>query len=190
MWRHFFQGILQSKLGIITNLQDQYLSANSNVNLSPIQSPNVKLLFEFDMSPFARTEIIAVEQRSSPIHYRINECSKTLIVHKHAFTKIQCKSEKLLLSQNCLPPCLTASRPCTGPSRYILNTSRHCLSIQFVCMQPPLFFHYGYVFEYIYLHTFQFIIFLEGLHPFGSRISYPHTTCNGLITNHSLGLQS
>ena len=165
MWRHFFQGILQSKLGIITNLQDQYLCANSNVNLSPIQSPNVKLLFEFDMSPFARTEIIAVEQRSSPIRYRINECSKTLIVHKHAFTKIQCKSEKLLLSQNCLPPCLTASRPCTGPSRYILNTSRHCLSIQFVCMQPPLF-----VIMVTFLSTFTCIHFSSSFSSKGSTL--------------------
>ena len=41
---------LQLKLGILIYLQDPYLSTTSNVNFSPTQSPNIKILFKYDIS--------------------------------------------------------------------------------------------------------------------------------------------
>ena len=52
-----------SKLGILIYLQDQYLSATHNVNLSPTQSPNIKILFKCDMSIRSQTRITAVGDR-------------------------------------------------------------------------------------------------------------------------------
>ena len=37
---------MQQKLGTITNLQYPYLRTTSNFNLSPTQSPNIKILFK------------------------------------------------------------------------------------------------------------------------------------------------
>ena len=34
---------------ILIYMEDQYLSATSNVNLSPTQSHNIKILFKFDI---------------------------------------------------------------------------------------------------------------------------------------------
>ena len=40
---------LEPKLEILIYMQDQYLSATSNVNLSPTQSHNIKILFKCDI---------------------------------------------------------------------------------------------------------------------------------------------
>ena len=52
-----------SKLGILIYLQDQYLIATHNVNLSPTQSPNIKILFKCDMSIRSQTRTTAVGDR-------------------------------------------------------------------------------------------------------------------------------
>ena len=54
---------LQQKLGVITSLQDPYLGTTSNVNLSPTQSPNIKILFKRDSSSSARTGLFTVGDR-------------------------------------------------------------------------------------------------------------------------------
>ena len=43
------KGTLEPKLEILIYMQDQYLSATSNVNLSPTQSHNIKILFKCDI---------------------------------------------------------------------------------------------------------------------------------------------
>ena len=48
---------MQQKLGTIPNLQDPYVRATSNVNYSPTQSPNIKILLKRDSS-FMATEVI------------------------------------------------------------------------------------------------------------------------------------
>ena len=79
---------VQPKLWILTNLQYQYLSATTNVNLSPTLSLNIKILFKCDISSCAQTGITAVGDRASPIHYRINKSFKPpLKVHRLNITK-------------------------------------------------------------------------------------------------------
>ena len=54
---------LQPKLGISIYLRDQYLSTTSNVNLSPTQSPSIKILFKCDISIGSQTRVNAVGDR-------------------------------------------------------------------------------------------------------------------------------
>ena len=54
-------GTFFKKLGLLLYLQDQYLSTTSNVNLSPTQSPNIKIMFKRDTSVRSRNRITAVE---------------------------------------------------------------------------------------------------------------------------------
>ena len=54
---------LQPKLRIVINLQDQYLSTISNVNLSPKQSPKIKILFKFDIASLGQTAFTGVGDR-------------------------------------------------------------------------------------------------------------------------------
>ena len=42
-------GLLLLKVEILIYMQDQYLSATSNINLSPTQSKNIKILFKCDI---------------------------------------------------------------------------------------------------------------------------------------------
>ena len=54
---------LEPKREIFIYMQDQYLSVTSNVNLSPTQSRNIKLLFQSDVWIGSQTRITAVEKR-------------------------------------------------------------------------------------------------------------------------------
>ena len=58
------QGTLQLKVGILTNLQVQYLGTNSNISLSPIQSSNIKMLFKCDISSGGHTAVTVVGDRN------------------------------------------------------------------------------------------------------------------------------
>ena len=88
--RTHHKGTLKPKLWILIYSQDEYLRTTSNVNLLPIQSPNVKILFKYDMLFKSQTRITAVGNRALPICYRINKSSKLLLkVDKLTFTKIQ-----------------------------------------------------------------------------------------------------
>ena len=57
------KGTLEPKLEILIYMQDQYLSATSNVNLSPAQSHNIKILFKCDIWIGLQTGITAVGNR-------------------------------------------------------------------------------------------------------------------------------
>ena len=54
------KGTLEPKLEILIYMQDQYLSATSNVNLSPTQSHNIKIVFKCDIWIGSQTRITAV----------------------------------------------------------------------------------------------------------------------------------
>ena len=54
------KGTLEPKLEILVYMQDQYLSATSNVNLSPTQSHNIKIVFKCDIWIGSQTRITAV----------------------------------------------------------------------------------------------------------------------------------
>ena len=71
---------LQPKLGILTSLQDPYLSTTSNVNLSPTQPCNIKMLFKRNSSSCSsRLGFLQYEIGAS----LINMSSKPLLkVHK------------------------------------------------------------------------------------------------------------
>ena len=65
---HFYvwpkhKSTLDPKLEILIYMQDQYLSATSNVNLSPTQSHNIKILFKCDIWIGSQTRITAVGNR-------------------------------------------------------------------------------------------------------------------------------
>ena len=80
---------LQPKLGILIYMLDQYLSTTSNVNLSPTQSPNVKILFNCDIQSSHELGSLRFQIGASPIRYRINKSSKPLLkIDKITFTKI------------------------------------------------------------------------------------------------------
>ena len=66
------KGTLQSKLRILTNLQDPYLSTTSNVNLLTRQSSNMKILFKRDSSSWTQTGVSTSGDRT----YRMNNFSK------------------------------------------------------------------------------------------------------------------
>ena len=55
--RTHYNNILQQKLGAITNFQDPYLRITSNINLSPTQSPNIKILFKHGFCSGTQTEL-------------------------------------------------------------------------------------------------------------------------------------
>ena len=57
------RGTLEPKMEILKYMQDQYLGATSNVNLSPIQSHNIKVLSKYDIWIGSRTRITAVGNR-------------------------------------------------------------------------------------------------------------------------------
>ena len=57
------KGTLEPKLEILIYMQDQYLSVTSNVNLSPTQSHNIKILFKCDIWTGSQTRITAVGKR-------------------------------------------------------------------------------------------------------------------------------
>ena len=57
------KGILEPKLEILIYMQNQYLSATSNVSLSPTQSHNIKILFKCDTWIGSQTRIAAVGNR-------------------------------------------------------------------------------------------------------------------------------
>ena len=57
------KGTLEPKLEILIYMQDQYLSATSNVNLSPTQSHNIKIVFKCDIWIGSQTRITAVGNR-------------------------------------------------------------------------------------------------------------------------------
>ena len=57
------KGTLEPKLEILIYMQDQYLSATSNVSLSPTQSHNIKILFKCDIWIGSQTRITAVGNR-------------------------------------------------------------------------------------------------------------------------------
>ena len=66
---HFFvktryNSTLQQKVGTLTNLQDPYLKTTSNVNLSPTQTSDIKILFKRDSSFRAQTGLSTVRNRS------------------------------------------------------------------------------------------------------------------------------
>ena len=83
------KSILEPKLEILIYMQDQYLSATSNDNLSPTQSHNIKILFTCDIWIGLQTRITAVRNRCLLIRYRINKSSKPLWkINKLTFTKI------------------------------------------------------------------------------------------------------
>ena len=54
------KGTLKPKLEILIYMRDQYLSATSNINLSPTQSHNIKILFRCDIWIRPQTRITAV----------------------------------------------------------------------------------------------------------------------------------
>ena len=54
---------LEPKLEILIYMQDQYLSATPNVNLSPTQSRNIKVLFKCDIWIGSQTRITALGNR-------------------------------------------------------------------------------------------------------------------------------
>ena len=56
------KGVLEPKLEILIYMQDQYLSATSNVNLSPTQSHNIKIVFKCDIWIGSQTRITAVRK--------------------------------------------------------------------------------------------------------------------------------
>ena len=58
------KGTLELKLEILIYMQDQYLNATHNVNLSPTQSHNIKVLFKCDIWIESQTRITAVGVRS------------------------------------------------------------------------------------------------------------------------------
>ena len=57
------KGTLEPKLEILIYMQDQYLSATSNDNLSPTRSHNIKILFTCDIWIGLQTRITAVGNR-------------------------------------------------------------------------------------------------------------------------------
>ena len=57
------KSILEPKLEILIYMQDQYLSATSNNNLSPRQSHNIKILFTCDIWIELQTRITVVGNR-------------------------------------------------------------------------------------------------------------------------------
>ena len=57
------KGTLEPKLEILIYMQDQYLSATSNVNLSPTQSHNIKILFKCNIWIGLQTGITDVGNR-------------------------------------------------------------------------------------------------------------------------------
>ena len=83
------KGTLQPKLGILLYLYDQYLSTTSNPNLSPTQSPNVKILFKCARQSSHQLGLVHCGIGASPIHYRIKKSSKPLLkIDKFTLTKI------------------------------------------------------------------------------------------------------
>ena len=61
----------------------------SNVNLSPTQSPDIKILFKYDISIGSQTRITAGRSRGLSIGFRIDKSSKLLLkINKLTFTKI------------------------------------------------------------------------------------------------------
>ena len=80
---------LEPKQEIFIYMQDQCLSATSNVNLSPTQSNNIKILFKCDIWIESRTRITEWEIGASLVHYRISTSSTPLSkINKLTFTKI------------------------------------------------------------------------------------------------------
>ena len=125
------KGTLQPKMEILIYMQDQYLSATSNVNLSPTQSRNIKIWFKCDIWIGSQTSITAVGNRgftntllviviSLPSHYE-----KSRNLHLQKFIG---KSYKPLLNEINLLPCLAFSLlHCSHV--HIPNASWHCLPI-------------------------------------------------------------
>ena len=72
------KGTLEPKLEILIYMQDQYLSATSNVNLSPTQSHNIKMVFKCDIWIGSQIRITAVGNGASFLSYRTNKSSKPL----------------------------------------------------------------------------------------------------------------
>ena len=83
------KGTLEPKLEILIYMQDQYLSATSNVNLSPTQSHNIKMVFKCDIWIGSQIRITAVENGASFLSYRTNKSSKPLWkINKLILTKV------------------------------------------------------------------------------------------------------
>ena len=83
------KGTLEPKLEILIYMQDQYLSATSNVNLSLTQSQNIKILFKCDIWIGSKQGSLRWEIGASLIRYRIDKSSKPLWkINKLTITKI------------------------------------------------------------------------------------------------------
>ena len=84
------KGTLEPKLEILIYMQDQYLSATSNVNLSTTQSHNIKhshtnVIYELGH----KLGLLRWENGASLMRYRINKSSQPLWkISKLTFTKI------------------------------------------------------------------------------------------------------
>ena len=61
--RKHYNSTLQQNLGTITNLRGLYLRTTSIVNLSPTQSPDIKIWFKFNSSFRAQTGLSTVGNR-------------------------------------------------------------------------------------------------------------------------------
>ena len=84
------QGYFAAKTRIFIYLQNQYLKSTSNVNVSPAQSPNIKILFKCVLS-IDQLGLMWWKIGATPILYSINKSSKPLSkINKLTFTKIQC----------------------------------------------------------------------------------------------------
>ena len=70
--RTYYNSTFQPKLGTLINLQDPYLRTTSSVNLSPTQSPNIKLLFKRGCSSGARTWLLELRQYVTGLMYLAN----------------------------------------------------------------------------------------------------------------------
>ena len=106
-------------------MQDQYLCATSNVNLSPRQSHNIKILFKCDIWIGHKLGSLRWEIGASLIRYRINKSSKPLWkIMKVTFTKIywEVLEATLKLKQPFTLFCILS--PPLQP-RYIPNSSGH-----------------------------------------------------------------
>ena len=57
------KGTFEPKMEILIYIQDQYLSATSNANLSPTQSHNINIMFKCDRWSGSQTRITAVGNR-------------------------------------------------------------------------------------------------------------------------------
>ena len=88
--RTHWKSTLQPQLGILIY---QYLRTTSNVNLSPTQSSNIRILFKCDIQSCHELGSLRCEIGASPIRYMINKSSKPLL-------KIDKNRQNFLITSN------------------------------------------------------------------------------------------